>query len=72
MDWTRNNKANKTHMNLSLQERRLRIVKRLELTLGNTHLILDDVNNKIDKLLDDNMVLERVADAYEVWSRKSS
>ncbi|AHL30152.1 uncharacterized protein Eint_091525 [Encephalitozoon intestinalis ATCC 50506] len=59
-------------MSLSLHERKERILKRLEFTLENTHSIICDINTRLEKIVDNSKVLERVVDAYEIWSRKNS
>ncbi|AHL28968.1 hypothetical protein EHEL_091495 [Encephalitozoon hellem ATCC 50504] len=59
-------------MALSLQERKSKILKRLEFTLENTHTIICDINNKLERIVGDSEVLERTACAYEIWSRKNA
>lgn len=59
-------------MEPSLRERKLRITKRLEFTLCNTRAILDDINVQLGKIVDDNRVLETVADTYDLWTRKNN
>lgn len=58
-------------MDASLQERRLRVTRRLELTLRNTSSIINDINTRLERIIDSNRVLEDTADIYEIWSRKS-
>lgn len=59
-------------MSLTLQERKARILKRLEFTLGTTYSIISDINSSLEKIVEDSRAVERVADAYEIWSRKNS
>ncbi|KAG5858577.1 hypothetical protein KMI_14g19610 [Encephalitozoon hellem] len=59
-------------MALSLQERKSKILKRLEFTLENTHSIICDINSKLERIVGDSEVLERTAGAYEIWSRKNA
>ncbi|CCI73980.1 ECU09_1195 [Encephalitozoon cuniculi GB-M1] len=59
-------------MTQSLHDRRSKVLKRLEFTLENTHSIICDVNNRLERMISSSRVLERVADTYEIWSRKNA
>lgn len=58
-------------MDVSLQERKLRIMRRLEFTLDSTYSLLRDINNRLEKIVESNDALEVMVDTYETWLKKN-
>ncbi|KHN70315.1 hypothetical protein CWI42_021530 [Ordospora colligata] len=59
-------------MSTSIQERKTKLLKRLEFTLGITSSTLLDINSVLKRITEANSHLEKVADTYSIWSAKIS
>jgi hypothetical protein len=59
-------------MSTSIQERKAKLVRRLEFTLGATSSTLRDINSVLKRITEANTRLAKVADTYGIWSAKIS
>lgn len=54
----------------ALEEKKKRLIKRLENTIESSNCILYAINEELESMLEDNRALEKTAEIYESWRKK--
>ncbi|ELA41292.1 uncharacterized protein VICG_01665 [Vittaforma corneae ATCC 50505] len=57
-------------MENTLEEKKQKILKRLENTIESSNCILYEINQELQNIVENNRVLEQTADIYNTWSSK--
>lgn len=57
-------------MSNSLEERKSKILKRLEQTIQSTNTTLIEINQELELMIQSGKEIENVAEVYEVWRHK--
>lgn len=58
-------------MENALQERKQKILRRLENAIECSNCILYEINQELESIVESNRSLERAAEMYDTWCRKA-
>ncbi len=57
-------------MEITLENKKEKILKRLENTIESVNSILYEINNALENIIDDNLILETTAEIHDTWVSK--
>jgi len=65
-------KMNTPEMENALEQKKYKILRRLENTIEASNCVLYEINQELEGILENNRVLEKTAEIYEIWCNKGA
>lgn len=59
-----------SQMDNTLEQKKQKILRRLENTIESSNCILYEINQELENIIENNSVLEQTAEIYDIWSSK--
>jgi len=57
-------------MESTLEAKKLKILKRLQATIESANSIIYEINQDLEGIINENQLLERMSDVYNLWVSK--